>query len=452
MVIGVPQLSRVALMIDAENLMIEMQKAGLPFRLRAIIDRVREEGNLVLARAYADWTTGSMRGFVRDFQTLAIEMEQLCSGATQKNTADIQLAVDTMELTLQPLAPDIFVIVAGDRDFVPLVQKLKRYGKQVIGIGVKGSISRILAQICDAYIYYDDLVPANGHLAPCPTARPKAPAPVAAHTANPAHAAAFDLLVRAIQSLARRDREALGSTTHTMMRQLDPSFDLASTGFSAFKPFVQAAEKAGYVHVNIREGLDFTLEALREPAETPATPAAPTYAFGTVAEAVESYRQILLERKRVPLLPWEQRRALVTRLWETLAEEPETGVTLPQMQALLQGIAEQHGLHIPEAALQKILMTLVIAKCFGFKGTGDVVRYYNPAAVVEPVVSCEDALEQMNRTYVTGIASECPEAPLLPEALAQLLFDSTDEASVERVGMLITLGAYGNRPECPAAA
>ena len=144
MVIGVPQLSRVALMIDAENLMIEMQKAGLPFRLRAIIDRVREEGNLVLARAYADWTTGSMRGFVRDFQTLAIEMEQLCSGATQKNTADIQLAVDTMELTLQPLAPDIFVIVAGDRDFVPLVQKLKRYGKQVIGIGTDATGSTVM--------------------------------------------------------------------------------------------------------------------------------------------------------------------------------------------------------------------------------------------------------------------------------------------------------------------
>jgi uncharacterized LabA/DUF88 family protein len=126
--------SRVAIFLDAENLIIEAQKAGLPIEIKLIVDRVREEGLLNYAKAYADWTDSHTLPYTGDFYNNVFELTQLNS-RYGKNTGDIQLVVDALEMALLPGSPEIFVIVAGDRDFVPLVQKLKRYGKRVIGIG-----------------------------------------------------------------------------------------------------------------------------------------------------------------------------------------------------------------------------------------------------------------------------------------------------------------------------
>jgi len=208
-----PSDSRVGLFIDVDNILICAQNAGLPFTLSVIIDRVRQEGTLMSARAYADWTTPSLRPVLGDFRSNAIELIQLPTGAgTQKNTADIQLAVDTLEMALSQVRPNIVAIVSGDRDFVPLVQKLKRYAIRVMGIGVEGSVSSVLAEACDTFIYYDDLVPQSS--------TDSEPAIV------PDSATAHTLMRRAVEALVRSGHQPVGATVMAMMRQLDPTFDL----------------------------------------------------------------------------------------------------------------------------------------------------------------------------------------------------------------------------------
>ena len=145
-----------------DNVLILAQDSGLPFRLSLIIDRVREQGRIMTSKAYADWTANLPRPFYGDFRVNAVELVQLMASPSSKghkNTADIQLTVDAMEMVFSPVRPDVVVIVGGDRDYVPLIQKLKRYGIFVTGIGVEAGASSVLTEACDLYILYDDLVP-----------------------------------------------------------------------------------------------------------------------------------------------------------------------------------------------------------------------------------------------------------------------------------------------------
>ena len=155
-------IERVALFIDVDNVLILAQNSGLPFHLSLIIDRVRQQGTIMSAKAYADWTASLLRPVLGDFRASAIELVQLLTSTLSKehkNTADIQLAVDALEMALSPVRPHTIVIVGGDRDYVPLVQKLKRYGIFVMGIGVEAGVSSVLTEACDSYVYYDDIVP-----------------------------------------------------------------------------------------------------------------------------------------------------------------------------------------------------------------------------------------------------------------------------------------------------
>ena len=105
---------RVALFIDVDNVLILAQNSGLPFRLSLIIDKVREQGRIMTSKAYADWTTNLPRPFYGDFRVNAVELVQLMTSRASnehKNTADLQLTVDAMEMVFSPVRPDIVVIV-----------------------------------------------------------------------------------------------------------------------------------------------------------------------------------------------------------------------------------------------------------------------------------------------------------------------------------------------------
>ncbi len=397
---------RLALFIDVENLQIEAEKAALVFRLEPLIERARESGILSFARGYADWTQPNMGRLVPHFQANAVQMDQL-STARGKNTADMQLALDALEMCLQAARPDVVMVVGGDRDFVPLVQKLKRYGIRVVGVGIEGSSSRCLANVCDEYLFYEylvrpengdggtDIVDSGGHVQEhAPGNSPQVPSSLAT---------AFNLLVRAINAAERTGYQAKGSNTNLLMRRLDPTFDPNVLGCSSFKGFVMEAQSQGYVDIEEHEGSDFVLVAKVEPRAQGFVPhvSVEPYSYGTEEEAIESYRRILFEVKRVPVVPWAQREFLVRSLWQYLSNS-SNGLTINEMNDMLRETAEDKGFALPARALQKLTHTLNIGNLFARNGKAA----YEPDMTWTRVTASTDidtALDRMHATYLASI-------------------------------------------------
>jgi len=149
---------RIGLFIDYENLAIGAREdLGITFDFGPIADALAERGRVVVRRAYADWSR-----FEKDRQMLTTNHVELIEipqrkGMVRKNAADIKMAVDAVELALEREYVDTFVICTGDSDFSPLVHKLRELNKQVIGVGLKASTSKLLPPACDEFIFYENL-------------------------------------------------------------------------------------------------------------------------------------------------------------------------------------------------------------------------------------------------------------------------------------------------------
>ena len=138
-----PQL-QIAVFIDFENIALGLRDASAPFEIRRILDRLLEKGKVIVKVAYADWNR--FRSHTQSLHENGIELIEIPRReATGKNSADIRLVVDAMDLSWSKGHIDTFVVVSGDSDFSPLVAKLKENGRHVIGMGMKASTSLLLA-------------------------------------------------------------------------------------------------------------------------------------------------------------------------------------------------------------------------------------------------------------------------------------------------------------------
>jgi len=248
----------------------------------AIIDFASSFGTLVLTRAYADWSAEVNAGYRGQLVGRAVDLVQLFPAAAYgKNGADIRLAVDTVEDMFR--LPDLthVVIVAGDSDYIALAQRCKRLGRYVVGIGVAGSSSRMLAAACDEFVTYDALpgVPVFEPAAPDATAVPaEKPAPrgrsgrtKTAESEPPEdselpdpQAGATGLLTRALQiGLEKDDADWLhNSAVKAQMKRMDPSFSEKSLGFKSFSDFLRSRSEV----VELDESSTTRLVRLRERA------------------------------------------------------------------------------------------------------------------------------------------------------------------------------------------
>ena len=428
-----PLNERVALFIDVDNVLILAQNSGLPFHLSLIIDRVRQQGTIMSSKAYADWTASLLRPVLGDFRANAIELVQLPTwhtGRENKNTADIQLAVDALEMALSPVRPDTIVIVGGDRDYVPLVQKLKRYGVFVMGVGVEAGVSSVLTEACDSYVYYDDIVPP----APGETAQP---------VALPDPGDAYSLMHRAVEALNREGRRSTGASVHAMMKQLAPAFDLVRYK-TTLKALAEGAQREGFVTVIDAPGSDFVLEVGPSlgPLPMPVPESAKReYDFSTLVTITASYRTILQEH-RIPLLPWRTRYRFMRLIWDTFEERGEMGMPLDTMRGTLLDYASENDLNVSQQMIQKLLYTLNFARCFNFlKGARDGYQVPIPEELFSPlypVVEVEEAIDKLHRRYLEILAGDA--AILDPDAVFALLYgdDIADDQEVEERRRVIT--------------
>jgi hypothetical protein len=199
-----------------------------------VLKRLVEKGKIVAKRAYADW--GRFQSYVTPLHELGIELMEIPErGVTGKNSADIKLVVDAMELSYAKDHIDTFVIVSGDSDFTPLVGKLKENGKTVIGLGMKDSTSELLATNCDEFIYYEDLGVAKG-------------APTMGDKVTKKERPAFDLLFETMEALQRENVDAMHSSlVKDTMKRKQPSFAESNYGYRSFTQLLEDVQKRGFI-------------------------------------------------------------------------------------------------------------------------------------------------------------------------------------------------------------
>ena len=228
-----PQL-QIAVFIDFENIALGLREASAPFDVRRILDRLLEKGKVIVKVAYADWHR--FRSHTQGLHENGIELIEIPRRETTgKNSADIRLVVDAMDLSWSKGHIDTFVIVSGDSDFSPLVAKLKENGKHVIGLGMKASTSPLLANGCDEFIYYEDL-----EHGPEPTAAGAKPARDKAE--------AFRLLADTVRALLRENFEVIqASLVKDTMKRKRPAFAEAALGYGSFSELLEDAQEAGVV-------------------------------------------------------------------------------------------------------------------------------------------------------------------------------------------------------------
>lgn len=226
-----------ALFIDFENIAIGVRESKhKTFDITLVLKRLVEKGKIMVKRAYADWE--HYKEYKRPFHEAAIELidipQKKYSG---KNSADIRLVVDAMDLAHGKEHLDTFVIVSGDSDFSPLVSKLRENNKYVIGMGVKNSSSELLVDNCDEFIYYEDLIRATKKAAPVQHLPEK-------------QAEAFAMLTDAIQALQRENKEVLwGSMIKQTIKRKRPDFDEGYYGYSSFSKLLEDAAKQGILEL-----------------------------------------------------------------------------------------------------------------------------------------------------------------------------------------------------------
>src|SRR5689334_5336181 len=147
-----------AVFLDLENIALGARDANYPsFDIQKVLERLLLRGHIVVKKAYCDFER--YKDFKRGLHEAAFELIEIPHvRQSGKNSADIRMVVDALDLCYTKSHVDTFVILSGDSDFSPLVSKLRENAKTVIGVGVKGSSSDLLIANCDEYIYYDELV------------------------------------------------------------------------------------------------------------------------------------------------------------------------------------------------------------------------------------------------------------------------------------------------------
>lgn len=234
----------IAVFIDFENLALGVRdmKGDNKFHVDLVIKRLLEKGRLVFKRAYCDWS--GYRDYTREFHANGIEMIDIPqSRHSGKNSADIHMVTDALDLCYAKQHIDSFALLSGDSDFSPLVSKLKENNKRVIGCGVKSSTSDLLIHACDEFIYYDDLVRA--------ATKPKRSRVKSGPKDKKTEA--MEKLAEIVDSLENDYDQLWGSMVKQAIRRVHPGFSESYYGYNSFSDLLKDAESRGLIRLEYDE-------------------------------------------------------------------------------------------------------------------------------------------------------------------------------------------------------
>ncbi|MDD5453159.1 MAG: NYN domain-containing protein [Candidatus Bipolaricaulis sp.] len=243
-----------ALFCDFENIALGVREANYPaFDIEKVLERLLLKGNIVVKKAYCDWAR--YKEFKAPMHEASFELIEIPHvSQSGKNSADIRMVVDALDLCYTKQHVDTFVIISGDSDFSPLVSKLRENNRTVIGVGVKNSTSDLLIANCDEFIFYDDLVraarpavkdqPKSGGRKP---AAKKSQQP-ALPPVDPKKQEAWNLVVETYKALLKERGEGeniWGSMVKQTLKRRRPGFSESYHGFSSFGQLLEEAGARG---------------------------------------------------------------------------------------------------------------------------------------------------------------------------------------------------------------
>jgi uncharacterized protein (TIGR00288 family) len=234
-----------AVFCDFENVALGVREARYAqFDMEKVLERLLLKGSIVVKKAYCDWER--YKEFKAAMHAASFELIEIPHvRQSGKNSADIRMVVDALDLCYTKSHVDTFVIVSGDSDFSPLVSKLRENAKTVIGVGVKNSSSDLLIANCDEFIYYDDLVRADEQKRRAAKKRREA-----APSGEDKKQEAFDLIVETLQALVAErgeDERIWGSMVKQALKRRKPGFNESYYGFRAFSDLLEDAQEKGLV-------------------------------------------------------------------------------------------------------------------------------------------------------------------------------------------------------------
>lgn len=240
-----------AVFLDLENIALGAQDARFPqFDIGKVFERLLIKGNIVVKKAYCDFDR--YKDFKRPLHEAAFELIEIPHlRQSGKNSADIRMVVDALDLCYTNDRVNAFAIISGDSDFSPLVSKLRENGKTVIGIGVKNSSSDLFINNCDEFIYYDDLVrvasPAKSKTRNA-SSTASGPKTSAAEPKRPDPAKALDLVMATVNALIDErgaDDIIWASMVKQAIKRQNPGFNERAYGFGGFSDLLREGEKRG---------------------------------------------------------------------------------------------------------------------------------------------------------------------------------------------------------------
>ncbi len=253
--------SNMAVFCDFENIAIGVHEAKYDkFDIKKVLERLLVKGSIVVKKAYCDW--GRYKEFKPQMHEAAFELIEIPHvRQSGKNSADIRMVVDALDLCYTKGHVDTFVIISGDSDFSPLVSKLRENNKEVIGVGVKHSTSDLLVGNCDDFIYYDDLVrdkaqkrgprkkaganASRGKKAVKVTSEPETAEPEAADDAS---RKGIDVVVSTFEALVAErggEEKIWGSMIKQALKRRNPGFNESYHGYKSFNGLLEDAQARG---------------------------------------------------------------------------------------------------------------------------------------------------------------------------------------------------------------
>lgn len=238
----------VAILLDLDNLVIGAKQINLSFDINLVLNHIKQltNGRIVLRHSYGDWRQDQQ--LMRELATAGfVTQSAIRLNNFSKNLADMQIVVDTMETLLDGHEYTTYVLMTGDRDFTPLVQALRKRGKQVIGLGVKHTTSQSFASLCDQYIYYEEIVPAP----------------------QLSDAQVEELLSRSLQQLLNNEVRVRASVLKQHMSDSSKGvFDKSNHAEGSFRKFLER-----YAHLVLVEQVGTTIYVTKpQKKEAPETP------------------------------------------------------------------------------------------------------------------------------------------------------------------------------------
>jgi uncharacterized protein (TIGR00288 family) len=250
--------ANLAVFCDFENVALGVRDARFAqFDINKVLERLLLKGSIVVKKAYCDWER--YKEFKATMHEAAFELIEIPHvRQSGKNSADIRMVVDALDLCYTKSHVDTFVIVSGDSDFSPLVSKLRENDKNVIGVGVKNSSSDLLIANCDEFIYYDDLVrkkkKAKKPARKPPAKEPKPPTQevAAKEDAETLTQEALDLVMETLEALAEErgsEDKIWGSMVKQTLKRRRPGFNESYYGFRSFKRLLDEAASRGLMEL-----------------------------------------------------------------------------------------------------------------------------------------------------------------------------------------------------------